>query len=167
MAGWPHKSRGRSSGRRFPEEIKERVIRLYRDQYRDFGPTLAGEKLLERDGIKLSDETLRKWLMESGDWRKARKRKTHRKWRERKACFGEMLQMDGSHHDWLEGRAPEMVLMSYIDDATSTVYGRFYEYEGTISRRWTVSSGMQGAAGFRRACILTGTPRTRALQSQR
>ncbi|MEK7313753.1 MAG: ISNCY family transposase, partial [Deltaproteobacteria bacterium] len=130
--GVAHKSRGRSSGRRFPEEIKERVIRLYRERYHDFGPTFASEKLLERDGIKLSDETLRKWLMESGDWRKARKRKTHRKWRERKACFGEMLQMDGSHHDWLEGRAPKMVLMGYIDDATNNVYGRFYEYEGTV-----------------------------------
>ena len=130
--GVAHKSRGRSSNRRFPEEIKERVIRLYRDKYYDFGPTLAGEKLLERNGIKLSDETLRKWLMESGDWRKARKRKTHRKWRERKHHFGEMLQMDGSHHDWLEGRAPEMVLMGYIDDATNNVYGRFYDYEGTI-----------------------------------
>lgn len=130
--GLAHKSRGRLSGRRFPEEIKERVIRLYRDKYHDFGPTFAGEKLFERDGIRLSDETLRLWLIESGDWRKGRRRRTHRQWRERKGCFGEMLQMDGSHHDWLEGRGPELVFMGCIDDATNNIYGRFYDYEGAI-----------------------------------
>lgn len=130
--GLAHKSRGRPSGREFPEEVKDLVIRLYRDKYQGFGPTLAGEKLFERDGIKLNDETLRLWLMKSGDWKKGRKKRTHRQWRERKAHFGEMLQMDGSHHDWLEGRGPELVLMGCIDDATNNVYGRFYDYEGTM-----------------------------------
>ena len=130
--GVVHKGRGRASNRRLPNKVKDKVISLYKGKYHGFGPLLASEKLLELDGIKLSDETLRLWLMESGDWQKARKRKIHRQWRERKAYFGEMVQMDGSHHDWLEGRAPEMVLMGYIDDANNNVYGRFYDYEGTI-----------------------------------
>jgi hypothetical protein len=105
---------------------------LYRGRYTGFGPTLTSEKLGELDGIKLSDETLRKWLMEAGLWQRRRKRSRHRQWRQRKECFGEMVQLDGSHHDWLEGRGPELVLMAYIDDATNNVLARFYDYEGTI-----------------------------------
>ncbi len=127
-----HKARGRSSNRRMAEKVKSKAIRLYKRKYRGFGPTLASEKLMDLDGIKLSDETLRKWLMESGLWKKIRKRSVHRQWRPRKECFGEMVQMDGSHHDWLEGRGPELVLMGYIDDATNTVFGMFYDYEGTL-----------------------------------
>jgi len=127
-----HKARGRLSNRMIPEKVKVKVLKLYERKYRGFGPTLASEKLTELDGIKLSDETLRKWLMEAGLWKKSRKRPVHRQWRPRKECFGEMVQMDGSHHDWLEGRGPELVLMGYIDDATNTVFGRFYDYEGTM-----------------------------------
>jgi hypothetical protein len=108
------------------------VIKLYTRKYPDFGPTLASEKLLERDGIRISDETLRKWLLEKGLWRKRRKRSAYRQWRPRRTCFGEMVQMDGSHHDWLEGRGPRLVLMGYIDDATNEIYLRFYDYEGTL-----------------------------------
>jgi hypothetical protein len=127
-----HKSRGRASNRRIPEKIKDRIVKLYKKTYHDFGPTLASEKLLEINDIKISDESLRKWLIEDGIWRRRRKRLGHKQWRQRKACFGEMVQMDGSHHDWLEGRGPELVLMGYIDDATNTTFGRFYDYEGTI-----------------------------------
>jgi transposase-like protein len=127
-----HRSRGKPSNRRLSDKIKERVIRLYRRQYKDFGPTLASEKLLERDRIRISDETLRMWLLETGDWSKIRRPRRHRQWRERKAHEGEMVQMDGSHHDWFEGRGPWCVLMGYIDDATGKVFGRFYDYEGTI-----------------------------------
>jgi transposase-like protein len=127
-----HKSRGRRSNRRIPDAIREKAIQLYRCQYWDFGPTLASEKLLERHGIGVNDETLRLWLMESGDWEKRRKRRGHRRWRERKHHLGEMVQMDGSHHDWFEGRGPWCVLMGYIDDATGKVFGKFYDYEGTI-----------------------------------
>lgn len=127
-----HKSRGRSSNRRIPESVKGRVLRLYEGKYSDFGPTLATEKLTEIDGIEISDETLRKWLLEAGLWRKRRKRSSHRQWRQRKECFGEMVQLDGSHHDWLEGRGPGLVLLAYIDDATNNVFARFYDYEGTI-----------------------------------
>jgi transposase len=127
-----HGLRGRPSNRRLPEEMRRRVLSLYQERYPDFGPTLAMEKLLECDGIAISDETLRTWLIEAGLWKKRRKRSTFRQWRARKECFGEMLQMDGSHHDWLEGRGPELVLMGSIDDATNTTYGRFHDYEGTL-----------------------------------
>ena len=127
-----HGSRGRPSPRRISAEIRERALSLYQDRYPDFGPTLAAEKLLELDGIKISDETLRRWLLEAGLWQKRRKRSPYRRWRQRKECFGEMVQMDGSHHAWLEGRGPELVLMGYIDDATNSTYGRFYDYEGTM-----------------------------------
>lgn len=127
-----HGLRGRPSNRRLPEEMRGRVLSLYQERYPDFGPTLAMEKLFECDGITISDETVRTWLIEAGLWKKRRKRSAFRQWRQRKECFGEMLQMDGSHHDWLEGRGPELVLMGSIDDATNTAYGRFHDYEGTL-----------------------------------
>ena len=127
-----HKSRGQPSKRRIPDTIKDKIIGLYRSQYWDFGPTLASEKLQERDQLEVSDETLRLWLLASGDWKKRRRSRRHRRWRERKAHRGEMVQMDGSHHDWFEGRGSGCVLMSYIDDATGKVFARFYEYEGTM-----------------------------------
>ena len=130
--GVVHRSRGRSSNRAYTDQVKDRAIRLYREKYGGFGPTLAVEKLLERDGLQLSDETLRGWLIQSGDWKKRRKRRGHRQWRERKGHMGEMVQMDGSHHDWLEDRGPGCVLMGYVDDATGRGFGRFYGYEGTV-----------------------------------
>ncbi len=130
--GIVHRGRGRPSNRMLPEKIKAKVLKLYRRKYRDFGPTLAAEKFLEVDGIEVSRETLRQWLIASGLWEKRRKRRGHRRWRTRKECFGEMVQIDGSHHAWLEERGSELVLMGYIDDATNNVYARFYDYEGTI-----------------------------------
>lgn len=130
--GIVHKSRGKESNRGIPKKIKDKAIKLYREKYQDFGPTLASEKLMELDGITITDETLRKWLIETGDWKKVRKVRGHRQWRERKHHFGEMVQMDGSHHDWFEGRGPKCVFMGYIDDATGETFGRFYEYEGTM-----------------------------------
>jgi transposase len=127
-----NRSRGRPSNSRLSSTTKEKVIVLYKEKYSDFGPTLATEKLLELDGIRLSDETLRNWLIEAGLWKKSRKRSAYRQWRPRRSCFGEMVQMDGSHHDWLEGRYPKLVLMGYIDDATNTIYAKFYDYEGTM-----------------------------------
>jgi hypothetical protein len=130
--GIQHRSRGKESNRKTPGKLVDRVTRLYREKYQGFGPTLTAEKLLELDGIAISKETVRTWLIEAGQWQKGRKVRTHRQWRERKAFSGEMLQLDGSHHDWFAGRRLKCVLMAYIDDATSRVYGRFYEYEGTI-----------------------------------
>lgn len=130
--GLVHRSRGKASNRRHPEELRQRVLKLYEKQYRDFGPTLAWEKLEERNKIRMGCQTLRRWLLEAGLWERQRKVKEHRQWRERKANYGEMQQFDGSHHDWLEGRGPGLVLKAYIDDATSRVYGWFYDYEGTL-----------------------------------
>lgn len=127
-----HKSRGKPSNRRRPLELKDRALKQYQEKYAGFGPTLAAEKLCELDKIRISDETLRLWLQESGTHYSTRKKRPHRQWRERRKHFGELVQMDGSHHDWFEGRGPKCVLMGYIDDATGNVFGRFYEYEGTI-----------------------------------
>lgn len=114
-AGIVHKSRGKPSNRRLPKKVKYKVIKIYKEKFSGFGPTLASEKLLEMEGIQINDETLRKWLIESGEWQKTRKNRNHRQWRERKHYFGEMIQIDGSHHDWFEGRGPECVLMGYIN----------------------------------------------------
>jgi hypothetical protein len=130
--GLAHRGRGKPSNRRLPEPVKARVLRLYAQRYRDFGPTLAAEKLAECHGIAISDETLRRWLHMRGVDHFTRRRRPHRAWRERKAHVGELLQLDGSHHDWFEGRGPRCVLMAYIDDASSRVFARFYAYEGTI-----------------------------------
>ena len=129
--GVTHRLRGRPSARKISEKIRRKVLELYQSDYYDFGPTLASEKLLERNGIHISDETLRKWLIAEG-LRQTKSRQTHRQWRERKHRFGEMVQMDGSHHAWFEGRGPVCALMGYIDDATGVKYGRFYGYEGTL-----------------------------------
>jgi transposase len=130
--GISHRSRGKASNRRLPQSLKDKALKLYRKQYGDFGPTFACEKLLDVHEIKLSDETLRLWLNQENISYEKRKGRKHRQWRERKHHFGEMIQMDGSHHDWFEGRGPECVLMGYIDDATGKVNGRFYDYEGTM-----------------------------------
>ena len=126
-----HRSRGVSSNRTTPDKIRSKVLMLFKDKYQDFGPTLASEKLFERDKIKVNDETLRLWLIDEAIPYKKRKKRPHRQWRERKECYGQMVQMDGSEHDWFEGRGPYCVLMGYIDDATGKPFGRFYEYEGT------------------------------------
>jgi hypothetical protein len=130
--GLAHRGRGKPSNRRLPEKLKTKALKLYEKQYGDFGPTLAAEKLAEHQGITLSDETLRGWLLAKGVTHFRRRKRPHRAWRERKAQVGELVQLDGSHHDWLEGRGPRCVLMAYIDDASSRVFARFYEYEGTI-----------------------------------
>lgn len=127
-----HKLKGRISNRRYPDSFRAKVLRLYETRYRGFGPGLAQEKLREREKIRIGRETLRLWLLEKKLWEPRKKPRRHRQWRERKACLGEMVQMDGSHHDWLEGRGPKLVLMGYIDDATNTIFARFYDYEGTF-----------------------------------
>ncbi len=126
-----HRLRGRPSNARLDPEVRRKVVEIYQRRYQDFGPTLASEKL-EAMGHPVSAETLRRWLMEEGLWERRKRRETHRSRRERKACYGEMLQADASHHDWLEGRGNEhLVLIILIDDATSRVTGRFYTAETT------------------------------------
>jgi hypothetical protein len=130
--GLVHRSRGKPSNRAIDGKTKSRVLAVYGRAYADFGPTLAAEKLGERDRILISDETLRGWLLEAGVDHFKRRKRPHRQWRERKAHRGELVQMDGSHHKWFEDRGPVCVLMAYSDDASGRVYARFYAYEGTI-----------------------------------
>ncbi len=127
-----HQSRGKASHRATAEAVRKKILGLCKDRYAGFNPTFASEKLFERDKIIISHEALRQWFIAEGIRYEKRKARPHRQWRERKHYCGEMVQMDGSHHDWFEGRARPCVLMGYIDDATSRVYARFYAYEGTI-----------------------------------
>ena len=130
--GIAHRLHGRKGNRRIDPKTRNQIIGIYRKTYEGFGPRLASEKLLEREKIRINEETLRLWLIEEGLWKKRKGQKEKkRSWRPRKDHYGEMVQMDGSHHDWLEGRGPKLVLMGYIDDATGRVYGKFYDYEGT------------------------------------
>ncbi len=128
-----HGNRGRPSNRKYPDEFKNRVTAIVKKNYRDFGPTLAAEKLEERDGIELSRETLRSWMIEKDIWipRKIRDKDDDYTWRKRKDCFGEMIQTDGSIGDWFENRGPRAVMMAYIDDATGKPFARFYPSEDT------------------------------------
>lgn len=130
--GIVHRLRGKGSNRKYGEEFREKVVTIYRREYEGFGPTLAQEKMEQRNKIKIGRETLRQLLIGEGLWELQRKGREHRRWRERKECYGEMVQADGSHHDWLEGRGPKLVLMGYIDDASGKVFGGFYDYEGTL-----------------------------------
>lgn len=142
-----HRSRGKEPHRAIADKIKQKVFGLCKGIYAGFNPTLASEKLFERDKIRISRETLRQWFITEGMPYDKRKARPHRRWRERKSHCGDMLQMDGSHHDWFEGRGPLCVLMDYIDDASSRVYARFYEYEGTLSamdsfKRYSLKYGL-------------------------
>jgi transposase len=118
-AGLVSKHRGRQGNNRLPEEVKKCALNLLKTKYKGFGPTLAHEKLAEREKLKLSDESVRQLMIAEGLWkpRKAKKVAIHQL-RERRACFGELIQIDGSPHDWFEGRAPACVLLVFIDDAT-------------------------------------------------
>jgi len=130
--GVTHRLRGKPSNHRIPDSIRERALRIVQAKYHDFGPTLASEKLLEEDKIRVNHDTLRSWFNQKGIAYNQRKPRPHKFWRPRKPSLGQMIQMDGSHHAWLETRGPKLVLMAYIDDATNLTYGRFYDYEGTL-----------------------------------
>jgi transposase len=131
--GLIHRNRGRPSNRRKPCELRQAVLGLYSERYWDFGPTLAAEKLVERDGYEVDHETLRRWLLAAGLWKRQRKRPKHREWRERKAHFGELVQMDGSHHKWFEDRGEERCLMDMVDDATANTLALLSEEETIVA----------------------------------
>ena len=132
-AGLVHRSRGGISNRRIPEEMRSRIVKLYdNDDYDGFGPVLFTEKLFSTHGIKVDHETVRKLLIREGLWQVVRKRKKrHRVWRERRSHFGELVQMDGSHHRWFEDRGAKCCLMVMIDDATGTRMSLLAEGETT------------------------------------
>ena len=130
-AGLVNKSRGKASHNQLSEEVKQQALDLILERYRDFGPTLATEKLVELHGIKISDESVRKMMMAEGLWKHRRKRKLSVfQMRERRACFGELVQIDGSDHDWFEGRSPRCTLLVFVDDATGKLLElRFVPHE--------------------------------------
>jgi hypothetical protein len=129
-SGVVHKLRGRPSNARVDPEHRRLVLTAYTADYGDFGPTLAAEKLTER-GLAVTGQSLRLWLLAEGLWQRKRQRDVHRQRRARRECFGELVQADGSLHDWLEGRGPWMSLLVMIDDATSRVVARFAGAETT------------------------------------
>jgi transposase len=142
--GLKHRSAGRVSARAKPARFRRRVMKLVREKYGEgegerFGPTLAAEHLASEDGMRMDAETLRRWMLEEGLWKRRRKRKPYRQRRERRRHFGELVQMDGSFHDWLEERGPEGCLMNMTDDATSEVELRLGEEE-TI---WAAANTLQ------------------------
>lgn len=126
-----HKLRGRSSNRGYPRKLKEQVISLYKKQYSDYGATLFTEMLEEYHNISLNRETVRNWLRESSITTSIRRKRPHRRKRERRSCYGELLQFDGSHHDWFEGRGAECCLLNCVDDATGRSYMKFALSENT------------------------------------
>ena len=125
-----HGLRGKPSSHRHEPDLRRKVLKAYRARYPDFGPTLACEKLAH-EGLRVGVETLRRWLLAEGLWERRRHRDPHRSRRPRRSCFGELVQMDASTHDWLEGRGEPVVLITMIDDATSRVMARFYP-AGTV-----------------------------------
>jgi hypothetical protein len=133
-AGLKHGNADRRSNRGKPGKLRRRVLQLIEKKYSGgegerFGPTLAAEHLAEEDGIVLDHETLRRWMLEQGLWSRRRQRKKHCQRRERKPHFGKLVQLDGSFHDWLEGRGPRGCLMNMVDDATSTTEARMGKEE--------------------------------------
>ena len=113
------KHRGRKAANRISERVKKEGLNLLKSKYQGFGPTLAHEKLVEKEKLQFSVESVRKLMIEEGLWkpRKLKKVVTHQL-RERRACFGELVQIDGSPHDWFEGRVEACSLLVFIDDAT-------------------------------------------------
>jgi transposase len=145
--GLVSKHRGRTGNNRLSEEVKRKALNVLKTKYKGFGPTLAHEKLVEKEKLKLSDESVRKLMIAEDLWkpRKAKKVVIHQL-RERRACFGELIQIDGSPHDWFEGRAEACVLLVFIDDATGQlVQLLFVESESFFSY-------CQAAEGYFKQC---------------
>jgi hypothetical protein len=125
-----HGLRGKPSNHGYEPTFRTKVLKAYQKRYHDFGPTFACEKLAD-EGLQVGVETLRRWLLAEGLWERRRHRDPHRSRRPRRDCFGELIQMDASIHDWLEGRGETIVLITMIDDATNRVSARFYP-AGTV-----------------------------------
>ncbi len=157
-AGLVHRTRGRASPRKLDEALREQVLETFSSKYADFGPTLAVEYLAKEDELYVSVSTFRRWLAEEGLLPRRRRRKAHRSRRDRKEHRGELLQMDGSVHDWFEGRGEECTLMVTVDDATGEAYARFFGSETLLAamttfRRYIEKHGVPHAIYVDRASI--------------
>ena len=145
--GLLHGLSGKPSKRKTAADIRDRVLERYRRRYPDFGPTFAAEKLAEEAGLNISVSTLRRLLMEEGLWQGKRRSREYRSRREPRSRFGELIQFDGSPHDWFEGRGPRCCLITMIDDATKTRFSQFFEEETTagamtVLSYWITSYGI-------------------------
>ena len=149
-AGLVHRLRGKAGLRRKPPALRAQVLARYAEErYADFGPTLMAEELA-KEGLVVDHDTVRRWLLAEGKRTVRRRRQAHRQWRERKPCFGAMVQLDGSHHDWFEGRRAKCVLMVMVDDATNRLRARFFEEETTrasydVLEGWVRHHGLPGS----------------------
>lgn len=149
-AGLVHRLRGKPSARcKLPELRTQALARYAEERYADFGPTLMAEELL-KEKLVVDHETLRRWRMAEGQHTVRRRKQRHRQWRERKPSFGAMVQLDGSHHDWFEGRGPRCVLMVMVDDATNQMRARFFPEETTrasydVLEGWVRKHGLPGS----------------------
>ena len=129
-----HKARGRAPNNQIHRAKRDYALNVIKEQYPDFGPTLAAEMLAEHHGFKVSRETVRKWMQEDGLWLSRKQRRQFHQPRLRRECFGELIQIDGSDHRWFEDRAAPCTLLVFIDDATSTLMElRFVKSESTFS----------------------------------
>lgn len=113
-----HKAIGRPSNNRISDGVRDYAMTLVRECYADFGPTLAAEKLAERDGLRVSRETVRSWMADAGLWLSRKQRRTFHRPRLRREAYGELVQIDGSEHRWFEDRGPPCSLLVFVDDAT-------------------------------------------------
>jgi transposase len=157
-AGLVHRSRGRPSPRRIDGQEREKAVALYRSLYRSFGPTLFAEKLGWDHGIWVSHDTTRRWLISEGLLEKPRRERRSRQRRPRRERFGQMVQMDGSHHAWFQERGKRCCLMVMVDDATGRMQGRFYPSETLsaamdMTRRWCERFGIPQSLYVDRAGI--------------
>jgi transposase len=149
-AGLVSRQRGRASHRRMADDLRTRISGLLREKYADFGATLAAEKLCELDHIKVSAETVRRLQIDLGLWRpKKRRAKRVFQLRQRRPRFGELVQIDGSPHDWFEGRGPRCTLIVFIDDATSRLTALHFA---------PVESGKAYLAALREQILVHGRP---------
>jgi hypothetical protein len=148
--GLVHRLRGKPSGRSKSPKVRAQALARYaEDRYADFGPTLMAEHLL-KEKLVVDHETLRRWRLAAGLHTVRRRRQKHRQWRERKPSFGAMVQLDGSHHDWFEGRRAPCVLMVMVDDATNRMRARFLEEQTTrasydVVEGWVRRHGLMGS----------------------
>jgi hypothetical protein len=129
-----HRMRGRRSNHRLPESLLQKAVEIVREKYWDFGPTFANEFLRNKHGIVISTNTLRNGMIEAELWKARRRKAKHRSFRPRRSCRGEMIQLDGSIHDWFEKRGSRCVLLTFVDDATSRIeYAEFVDAETTLN----------------------------------
>jgi transposase len=160
-----HGNRGKPSNNRTDEQTVKKALELYREKYDDFGPTLARETLCERDGLEISVSTLRRALISAGLWKRKKNGSEYRSRRAPRAHFGELVQFDGSHHDWFEGRGAPCCLITMIDDATKVRLSLFFDEETmfgamTVLKMWIERYGIPESlyCDKKNAFVLTREP---------